>query len=279
MVGTTTGTEELSNLFQPIDTGILFTVLLIILFSYFLSRLLTILLAKLSEIVGKHRIKVKILIPIVKLGIYGIAVYYILIKVLQFSGQQFLVFGGLFGAALGFGLKDLFSDYVGGIMIILETPYQVGDKIKMGEYYGEVNDIGLRATKLITPDDSFVSVPNGLIFGQSVASANKGTSEMMVVIDLYIAGESDAGHAMKILREAVVSSKYVYISKDRPVVLLHKAFPFYTRLRAKAYVNDLRDEFKFESDVSTRAWVEFRKSNIQAPQLKLLEYSPEIKDP
>ncbi|WP_341537015.1 hypothetical protein [Methanosarcina barkeri] len=86
---------------------------------------------------------------------------------------------------------------------------------------------------------------------------------MMVVIDLYIAGESHVETAMKILWEAVVSSKYVYISRERPVVLLHKALPFYTRLRAKAYVNDLRDQFKFESDVHTRAWVEFQKNGIR----------------
>jgi small-conductance mechanosensitive channel len=277
MAETITGTEGISDPLQSIDTGVIFLVILIILFSYFLSRLLAILLTKLSKMAGKHRIKVMVLIPIVKLSIYGIAVYYILIKILQFSGQHFLIAGGLFGAALGFGLKDLFSDFVGGIMIILENPFQVGDKIQMGEYYGEVNDIGLRATNLITPDDSFVSIPNGLIFGQSVASANKGASEMMVIIDLYIAGESDAGHAMKILREAVVSSKYVYISENRPVVLLNKAVPFYTRIRAKAYVNDLRDEFKFESDVSTRAWEEFRKNNLKSPELRLLEYSLEMK--
>jgi small-conductance mechanosensitive channel len=97
---------------------------------------------------------------------------------------------------------------------------------------------------------------------------------MMVVIDLYIAGESHVEAAMRILREAVVSSKYVYISKERPVILLHKALPFYTRLRAKAYVNDLRDQFKFESDVHTRAWIEFQKNGIMAPQLNILNIPP-----
>ena len=98
---------------------------------------------------------------------------------------------------------------------------------------------------------------------------------MMVVIDLYIASESDIETAIRILREAVVSSKYVYISKNSPVTLLHKALPFYTRLRAKAYVNDLRDEFKFESDVHTRTWIEFQKNGIRAPPLHILNIPPE----
>ncbi len=67
-----------------------------------------------------------------------------------------------------------------------EKPYQIGDKVKIGEYYGEVSDIGIRSTRLITPDDNLVSVPNYLIFTQAVASANAGSPEMMVVIDLFM---------------------------------------------------------------------------------------------
>lgn len=60
-------------------------------------------------------------------------------------------------------MKDLFADIIGGIVITLEKPSQVGDKITMGEYYGEVVDIGLRATKFITPDDTLVSEPNYMV--------------------------------------------------------------------------------------------------------------------
>lgn len=266
--------EELTTLIGSIDIGTIVSMLLVLLFAYVLSRLLTLLLSNLSERTGWQRIKLKMLIPLLKFGIYGAAFYYILANVLEISGQQLLILGGLFGAALGFGLKDLFSDFIGGIVITFEKPYQVGDKIRIGKYYGEVMDIGFRATKLVTPDDNLVSAPNGLIFTESVASANSGSSEMMVVIDLYIAWDSDASLAMKILREAVVSSKYVYISEKRQVTLLQKAFPFYTRLRAKAYVNDLRYEFEFESDVHARAREEFRKRNIRAPELHFLEALP-----
>ncbi|MCQ1534373.1 mechanosensitive ion channel [Methanosarcina sp. KYL-1] len=270
--------EELSTLFGSIGIGTIVSMLLVLLFAFLLSRLLTLLLSKLSERTGWQRIKLKMLIPLLKFGIYGAAFYYIMANVLEISGQQLLILGGLFGAALGFGLKDLFSDFIGGIVITFEKPYQVGDKIRIGKYYGEVMDIGFRATKLVTPDDNLVSAPNGLIFTESVASANSGSSEMMVVIDLYIACDADASLAMKILREAVISSKYVYISEKRQVTLLQKAFPFYTRLRAKAYVNDLRYEFEFESDVHTRALEEFRKREIRVPELHYLEAFPEMKD-
>ena len=94
---------------------------------------------------------------------------------------------------------------------------------------------------------------------------------MMVVIDLFIYPYSDAVLAMKILKESVVTSKYVYISKKRPFTVLLKDYPFYRRLRAKSYVNDLRYEFEFESEVTRRAWREFSRNGIEAPNVNILE--------
>lgn len=263
--------EQLLETIISIETQTLGNIILAFFVAYIFARIITALLSKLSEKMSRSgRIKVKMVIPAVKFGIYIVAFYYFLTELLNIFGPELFLLTGLIGAAVGFGLKDLFADFVGGVIIIFEKPYQVGDKISIGNYYGEVTDIGLRATKLVTPDDNTVTAPNSLIFNEAIASGNYGASEMMVVIDLYIASESDVKAAMKILREAVVTSKYVYISRTSPVILLHKSLPFYTRLRAKAYVNDLRDEFEFESDIHTRAWTEFEKNGIRAPQLHIL---------
>ncbi len=270
-----TSREQLLETLRSIETQTIVNILLIFLLAYILGRILAAILSKASEEMSRTvRVKVKMLIPAVRFGVYVIAFYYFLTEILNIFGPELFLLTGLIGAAIGFGVKDLFADLVGGLVITFEKPYQIGDKIAIGNYYGEVTDIGLRATKLVTPDDNTVTAPNSLIFNETVASGNYGYSEMMVVIDLYIASESDVIIAMKILRETVVSSKYIYISRKRPVILLHKSLPFYTRLRAKAYVNDLRDEFEFESDVHTRAWVEFQKNNIRALQLHILNIPP-----
>ncbi len=263
--------EQLLETLRSIETQTIVNILLIFFLAYVLGRIIAALLSRVSEKMSRSgRIKVKMIIPAAKFGIYIIAFYYFLTEILKIFGPELFLLTGLIGAAIGFGLKDLFADFVGGVVITFEKPYQVGDKISIGDYYGEVTDIGLRATKLVTPDDNTVTAPNSLIFNETVASGNYGASEMMVVIDLYIASESDFKTAMRILRETVVTSKYVYISEKSPIILLHKALPFYTRLRAKAYVNDLRDEFEFESDIHTRTWVEFLKNDIKAPHLHIL---------
>jgi small-conductance mechanosensitive channel len=255
---------------QEIDIALILRAILIILLAYLLARAITYLLTLISERAAEYRITVKMVIPLLKFTIYGFALYYVLRAVLNLSSTQLVAFSGLLGAAIGFGLKDLFADIIGGLFLVFEKPYQIGDKVKIGGYYGEVSDIGIRATRLVTPDDSLVSVPNYLMFSQAVASANAGNPEMMVVIDLFIDAESEAEIALEILQEAVITSKYVYISKKRPFTLLLEDYPFYRRVRAKAYVHDLRYEFEFKSEVTRRAWQELTKRGVKAPKVPVL---------
>jgi moderate conductance mechanosensitive channel len=138
-------------------------------------------------------------------------------------------------------------------------------------HYGEVKDIGLRVTRLVTPDDTLVSVPNGSILQTPVANVNAGNLEMMVMIDLFIDPNCDASLAMGILRKALLTSKYIRLSEKHPYVILMKDFPFYKRIRAKRYANDLRYEFIFETDVTKRAWHEFMRMGIRPSKMRVVE--------
>ncbi|MBN1236003.1 MAG: mechanosensitive ion channel [Methanotrichaceae archaeon] len=265
-----------SGLLQSIDASSILSSLVVLLLAYAASRIFTYVLTHLSEwkalnIVGLNRITVKMLIPLLKFTFYFVAIYYILAHIFNIASSQLLLFSGLLGAGLGFGLQNLFSDVVGGILTVVERPYQIGDKITMGGYYGEVKDIGLRVTRLVTPDDSLVSVPNGSIFQKSVVNVNAGNLEMMVVIDLFIDPSCDANLAMNIIKEALLTSKYIRLSEKHPYVILMKDFPFYKRIRAKGYANDFRYEFSFETDVTRRAWAEFSKRGIKPPRIGVLE--------
>jgi len=254
---------------KTIDGNLILYIIVIIIVAYVLSYLLSFILVHVSERIGWYRTSVTMIIPLLKLLVYGVALYYIIIAVIEPSLTQLVAFSGLFGAALGFGLKDLFADVVGGVVIIFEKPYQIGDKVTIGDKYGEVKDIGIRSTRIQTPADELVSLPNFSIFSQPVTSGNAGDLAMMIVIDLFIHPDADADKAMKILKEALVTSKYVIISKKYPYTVLLEDFPFYKRIRAKGYVNDLRLEFEFKSEVTRRAWAEFKEAGIRPPSFVL----------
>lgn len=250
---------------KPIDTALVLNIVSVIIIAYVLTYLLSYILLHFAERISWYRGSLTMVIPLLKLVIYSIAFYYIFTSLIELSITQMIAFSGLFGAAIGFGLKDLFADIVGGILIILEKPYQIGDKVTIGDTYGEVKNIGIRSTRIQSPSDEIISVPNFTIFSQPVSSGNAGDLAMMVVIDLFVHSDADADLAMKILREALVTSKHVIISKRYPYTVLVEDFPFYMRLRAKGYVNDLRLEFEFKSEVTRRAWAELRKAGIRPP--------------
>ena len=264
--------DLLSGFFQSINASTVFKSLAALLLAIVAIRISTYVLTHLSEwkvlnTFGINRITVKMLIPLLKFSIYFAAIYYILVVIFDIGSNQIILFSGLLGAGLGFGLQNLFADVVGGILTVAERPYQIGDKITIGVHYGEVKDIGLRVTWLVTPDDNLVSVPNGSIFKDPVSSANAGNLEMMVAIDLFIDPSCDANLAMNILKEALVTSKYIRLSEKHPYVILIKDFPFYKRIRAKGYANDFRFEFLFETDVTRRAWQEFKQVGIRPPRI------------
>lgn len=268
--------DTISGLMQSINASDILGSLVVLIVAIFASRISTYLLIRVSEwrslnIFRLNRITIKMLIPILKFAIYFAAIYYILASIFNIASSQLIIFSGLFGAGLGFGLQGLFADVVGGMLTIVERPYQIGDKITMGGHYGEVKDIGLRVTRIVTPDDTLVSVPNGSIFQTPLANVNAGNLEMMVVIDLFIDSVCDDYLAMNILKEALLTSKYIWLSEKHPYVILIKDFPYYKRIRAKGYVNDFRHEFLFESDVTQRAWKEFNKIGIKPPRFGWLE--------
>ncbi len=70
---------------------------------------------------------------------------------------------GLTGFALGFALKDIISNLLAGILIILYSPFRVGDRIKVGAHEGEVVEINLRYT-VIKNEGERILIPNSTMF-------------------------------------------------------------------------------------------------------------------
>ncbi len=184
--------------------------------------------------------------------------------------SQFVAVGVLVGAGLGLGLKDVFASVAGGLLLAIEEPYHVGDIIRLKEFYGEVTNIGLRTTQMITPMGNTVTVPNDVVVKEAVSSSNAGNTEMLVVIDIFIDNRADADEAMRVVREAVISSPYVYVTADRRFSILLDDFPFYRMVRAKAFVYDLRKEFDFRSDVVARSWRALAARGIRAPNAEII---------
>ena len=103
---------------------------------------------------------------------YGILIFGI-ITALQAGGLNVtaLVTGlGLTGFALGFALKDVLSNLLSGIMLLLYRPFNIGDQIRMGEYEGVIETIRMRDTLVRAPDGRLIVIPNTKLITEVVVN-------------------------------------------------------------------------------------------------------------
>ena len=251
---------------RSFGVGVIWSVLVLILFNL-LIRAIVWLLDTLAERNASQRLLYKQAVPIIRIVLWAFAAYLIVSVIFRVDAQGVFAAAAAIGVAVGFAAQDLLKNLFGGLILVFDQPFQVGDKVSVGGTYGEVVSIGLRSTRIVTPDDNLVSVPNAQVVDQQVANANAGELNCQVVTDLYLPGWTDEVTAKKIAFGAAASSKYVYLNKPI-VVLVADVFKetFLTRVRVKAYVLDPRFEFLFQSDVTERARAGFREAGLLTPE-------------
>jgi small-conductance mechanosensitive channel len=230
----------------------LFWSVVMIVLAYYAIAFVSRILERIAERWVNLRLAVMRLIPFIRvLGWTGV-VYMIVAGILAPPIETLLALTASAGIALGFSSQDILKNMFGGMMILMDRPFQVGDKIQLGDHYGEVLQIGLRSVRIVTPDDSVVSIPNSDIVNQPVSNANNGESNCQVVAELFLPLNLDLSVLKTIARRAAVVSRYVYLNK--PIVVLFKNEIHEGRsllkMRVKAYVLDIRYEFPFAGEMT-----------------------------
>lgn len=179
------------------------------------------------------------------------------------------VIGGALAFAVGFALRDLVASFIAGITIMFDRPFQVGDRVSYGGEYGDIIKIGLRSVRMNTLDHNIITIPNNKVFTDVTSSGNYGALEMQVAMDFYVGVDQDAKLAAEIIREACLTSPYVFLEHPIPVlgkqVILQDYVAFH--LKARPYVFDCKYEKPFETDVHFRVLEAFRERGIQPPSL------------
>ena len=152
--------------------------------------------------------------------------------------------------ALAFVLKDYASSLAAGVVTILEGPYQPGDWIKVGDTYGEVKLIGVRAVRMVTADDNEVIIPHSRLSSSSVSNATRGSHSVRCVADFYLHPDHDGEAAADCLTEIDETSPYLMPETRISVVAREK--PWGTHYKLKAYVKESRELFASVTDLTLR---------------------------
>lgn len=106
----------------------------------------------------------------ITLGYYVVLVFG-LIGILQSTGLDlslFTVLTGAVGIGVGFGMQSIFSNFISGVIILLEQPLKLGDRIEVGNVSGNVHSISVRATTVVTNDNVSIIIPNSDFISKQV---------------------------------------------------------------------------------------------------------------
>ena len=132
-----------------------------------------------------------------------------------FNIMPFVAGAGVAGIAIGFAAKDTLSNLIAGVLLIIDRPFEVGDRIevwsapKNAATWGDVIHIGLRATKIRTTDNIVIIIPNNEIMKRDIINYTTLTKEIRVRIPIGIAYDADIKKAKELIIKTALELDWV----------------------------------------------------------------------
>jgi small-conductance mechanosensitive channel len=130
-------------------------------------------------------------------GVIAVIVLFMVVAQLGYNIAPLIASAGIVGLALGFGAQSLVKDFLGGIFLILEDQYGVGDSVNLGTASGTIEAVGLRVTRLRDVNGTVWYVRNGEI----LAVGNMSQEWARTVLDVPVAFSADLGRVREVLQE------------------------------------------------------------------------------
>ncbi|UCF66618.1 MAG: mechanosensitive ion channel family protein [Acidobacteriota bacterium] len=191
--------------------------LVVIIWSVLAVRLTRVLLEALSLRAGESQLLQARTVPLFSnlatVVIAGGAVYFLFLS-WNIDVTAWLASAGIVGIALGFAAKDTLANLFSGLFILADAPYKVGDFIVLdtGER-GQVTQVGLRSTRLLTRDDIEVTIPNAVIANAKIINESGGPwQKQRLRVPVGVAYGSDIDHVKSVLLD--IALKHSEVASD-----------------------------------------------------------------
>ncbi len=262
-----TGSETLNEkieLLSEVTLPKIIQAVVVIIVTYWATLTIEKILNWFSERVAlRFRLTVKQSLPFWRALLLTVAVVFLSNLFLNLSPSNLVAVTGTIAVALGFAFKDYASSVIAGLIALFERPYQVGDRVQIGDHYGEIISYGLRGIRIETADDNVISIPHNKIWTEAISNANDGSVEAQVAVDFYFDHRVQVEKVIKILYRVAYTSKYTQLKL--PVLVVMDEKPWGTHFKLKCYPIDARDEFIYKTDLIRRAKQAFSHLNLNYP--------------
>ncbi|MEX2604443.1 MAG: mechanosensitive ion channel domain-containing protein [Gracilimonas sp.] len=197
---------------------------------------------------------------------------YILVVIGIFISFQFLginmtglaVIFGFLSVGIGFGLQNVTSNFISGLIVLFERPIKVGDRVSVNDIEGDVEEINIRSTKVKTLDNISIIVPNSEFVSKDVINFSHGDPTYRLSIDVGVSYSSDLDKVLKALNEVAEESDHVLKTVKHDVHLRSFGDSSW-EMKLLVWVPDVKNRYNVQNELNQAIVRKFAEYEIEIP--------------
>ncbi|HXG51523.1 MAG TPA: mechanosensitive ion channel domain-containing protein [candidate division Zixibacteria bacterium] len=177
--------------------------------------------------------------------------FFVAVAALGVDMTRFTILAGAFTVAVGFGLQNIFNNFVSGLILLFERPVNVGDVVQIDDTPGVVEHIGIRASLLRTPKGSMLVVPNGKLISERVINWSLANPRHGIELPVAVACGTDPKRVISLLEETAAAHPAI-AADPPPQALVVKLGPDAIGMELRAWTDRLDDWMRVRSELAIR---------------------------
>ena len=171
---------------------------------------------------------------------------------------------GLLSVGIGFGLQNITSNFIAGIILLIERPIKISDRVTVGETEGDVMDINIRSTTIRTLNNISIIVPNSEFVSNNVTNWSHGDQKIRMEVAVGVSYNSDIDVVLRCLKE--VADNHSEVLKVPPSDILFREFGDSSwNLGLRVWIPDPKRHHIIRSELNIAIVRKFRENKVEIP--------------
>ncbi len=197
---------------------------------------------------------------------------YVIVIIGVFVSFQFLgidltglaVIFGFLSVGIGFGLQNITSNFISGLIVLFERPISVGDRVEVNGIEGDVEEINIRSTKVKTLQNISIIVPNSEFVSKDVINYSHGDPSYLLIVDVGVGYGSDLDKVIQALNEVAEENDHVL---ENPAHRIHlRSFGDSAwNMKLLVMIPDVKKRYGVLNEINQEIVRKFREYDIEIP--------------
>ncbi|WP_352432881.1 mechanosensitive ion channel domain-containing protein [Mucilaginibacter sp. PAMB04168] len=169
---------------------------------------------------------------------------------------------GALSVGIGLGMQNIVNNFVSGIILIFEKPFRIGDYVELADKKGKVQDIGIRSSKMLTPQGSEVIIPNGDLLSGRLVNWTLSNDFLKTELVFKVSIDTDLQALSKVIEEEIEKTDKI-VKNLPPEILINTILLDAVELKVLVWITDIYSEAGFKTDLYKRLLPRFKELQVK----------------